>query len=373
MKKTIAYKTLSKAQADREIINHNSDYKSWKESCHNHPKFTEWRQGIPEECLTEEFMQFAQQACKSGLELKNVFSIYSKLAIIAPGFIKQYIECGAQIERPTTGEWNLRKLIEQYYGISESVYRIIEQEKIPNSCGTARSGFEALQAIFVKGCALGQSGDCGDYTINGLHFENKGEAGRVIGQERIFNAELFRAACEQVASKYRTKSFDAALRKAFHASNAPAEVKNILRGIYPDAEESALNDCAAVYMKYLTTIPEVENIPKLKKVCVRRQSKYHDAEYIVKEVTEVKEVPTQYREKEVFRFVAGLMELKYYQQISRFDILDLCENQTGRILSFDCRDIDIIRMADTMWGKARFYNSIGGGPRDGAHQIGFVY
>lgn len=365
---------MRKFEAEKRVIELNNSIETWKKAKSKKvPGFTEWRQGIPEECLTEHFMKFAAQTSKSGLELKNAFSIYSKLFIIAPAFINQYIEEGAQIERPVTGEWNIRELIMNHYGISESVYRIIEQEKIPDMRGTTRSGFEAIQAMFVKGCELCGSENHGDYTVNGMTFENKGEAGRMVGQERIFSAEGFDAACERICSRYRQPSFDKALRKAFAAGKAVEEVMKLLRGIYPDAPEAIYNECGALYLHYLTTIPETYIQDKYKKVCVRRETKYMNAEYKVVSAPEVREVLTVDREKEIFRFVAGLMELKIYQEHAGFDVLDLCENQTGRIFSFDCRNINLTEMAGMMYGKVRFYNRIGKQTRDGAHQIGFDY
>lgn len=367
-------KTMSKYAAEKLCIELNNGHRTWRqERAQRTPNFTEWRQGIPEECLTDHFMAFAAQTSKSGLELKNAFSIYSKLIIIAPAFINQYIEEGAQIERPAVGEWNLRELVTSHYGISESVYRIIEQEKIPDSRGTTRSGFEALQAIFVKGCRLGSFHEDCDYFNGDLKFENKGEAGRLVGQERLFSADGYKAACERCARKYHTTSFDKGLRKAFHAGHAPEEVIKILRGIYPDASNELYAECATVYMKYLNEIPEVVDKVEYKKKCVRRETKWLNAEYEVREVVTPVELSADLREKEVLRFVAGLMELKLYQQHAHFDVLDLCENKTGRILSYDCREMNITNMAEKMWGKVRFCGSIGNGTRDGAHQIGFYY
>lgn len=365
---------MRKYEAEKLVAQLNKEAKSWKQKrSERTPKFTEWRQGIPEECLTKHFMDFSAQTCKSGLELKNAFSIYSKLMVIAPSFINQYIEEGAQIERPLTGEWNIRELIEAHYGISESVYRIIEQEKPTDPQGTTRSGFEALQAMFVKGCVLGGKSDHADYTINGIKFENKGEAGRCCGQEKLFSALGFNAAAERCASKYRTTSFDKALRKAYHQGKVQAEVIKLLKGIYPDAPDALYQECADLYIKYLATIPESVEYEAYKKVCTRRETKWMNAEYEVREYIAYDEVCTRDREKEVFRFVAGLLELKIYQQHSQFDILDLCENKTGRILSYDCRDMNVTDMADKMWGNVRFYNSIGTDNRATAHQIGFVY
>lgn len=365
---------MSKCEAEKLCIELNNNHKADAATDRSHaPNFTEWRQGIPGECLTDHFMKFAAQTSKSDLELKNAFSIYSKLIIVAPSFIDRYIKEGAQIERPITGEWNLREMVTAHYGISESVYRIIEQEKIPDSRGTARSGFEALQAMFVKGCHLGGFHDDYDYIVDNIKFENKGEAGRLTSQLRLFSSSDFKSACEYCASRYHVNSFDKGLRKAFRAGCAPDEVIKILRGIYPDAPDALYEECAQVYMKYLGTIPETVDRVTFRKYCVRRKTKLADAEYEVREVVTPVELPTGLREKEVFRFVAGLMELKIYQQNAHFDVFDLCENQTGRILSYDCREMNITDMAEKMWGKVRFYNSIGNGTRDGAHQIGFCY
>ena len=365
---------MRKYEAEKKCIELNNDYKSWRqERIQRTPNFTEWRQGVPEECLTEHFMKFANQTSKAGLELKNAFSIYSKLIIIAPAFINQYIEEGAQIERPITGEWNLREMVEAHYGISESVYRVIEQEKIPDSRGTARSGFEALQAMFVKGCKLGGFHDEYDYMVNETKFENKGEAGRLAGQVTLFSPEGYKMACDRLTSKYRTTSFDKALRKAWHAGKASEEVVKILRGIYPDGTNEMYDELAGIYMKYLETIPEVIDKVEYRKYCTRRETRWMNAEYEIRKVVVPVELNADLREKECLRFVAGLMELKIYQQAAHFDVLDLCENQTGRILSYDCRDINLTDMAERMWGKVRFYNSIGNGTRDRAHQIGFYY
>ena len=366
--------SMRKYEAEKMVSELNNQAKSWKQKrAQRTPKFTEWRQRIPEECLTNHFMAFAAQTSKSGLELKNAFSMYSKLMIVAPAFVEQYIKEGAQIERPMTGEWNLRALIEAHYGISESVYRIIEQEKPTDPQGTTRSGFEALQAMFVKGCVLGGTSDHADYVVDGIKYENKGEAGRVCGQEKIFSADGYKAACDRCASKYHKPSFDKALRKAFHQGTAVSEVIKILRGIYPDAPEAIYQECGAVYLGCLSTIPEAVECEAYKKVCTRRESKYMNAQYEVREYIARDEICTRDREKEVFRFVAGLFELKIYQERAQFDVLDLCENQTGRILSFDCRNMNITDMANKMWGKVRFYNSIGGDNRSNAHQIGFNY
>lgn len=316
-------------------------------------------------------MGFANRLMEAGLELKNAFSIYSKLVIIDPGFVDRYIKDGAQIERPETGEWNLRKMVEDHYGISESVYRIIEQEKTTDARGTTRSGFETLQAIFIKGCRLG--GSHSDYVIGGINYENKGEAGRLVGQERIFSYDGHRDACDNLASKYRTKSYDKALRKAHHKGCVMKEVIALLKGIYSGGVEDMYNECAGLYLQYLETIPETITSVEYRKYCIRRETRWMNAEYEVREVPKVKEVCTRDREKEVFRFVAGLMELKIYQEHSGFDVLDLCECKTGRIISIDCRNINLSAMAKQLWGKVRFYNSIGNGTRDGAHQIGFVY
>lgn len=351
-----------------------NEAKTWKQKRSDRvPKFTEWRQGISEECITDHFLEFEAQVSKSGLERKNIFSIYSKLMIAAPQFIEQYIKEGAQIERPVSGEWNLRELIEAHYGISEAVYRIIEQEKPADPQGTTRSGFEALQAIFVKGCVLGDSKSHADYVIDGIKYENKGEAGRCCGQETIFDVDGYKSARERLASKYHAPSYEKALRKAFHQGKATDEVIKLLRGIYPDASESIYQECADVYMKCLETIPESISYTGYKKVCVRRESKYFDAQYEVREVEMFDEICARDREKEVFRFVAGIFELKFYQAKSGFDILDLCENKTGRILSFDCRDLNITDMANRMWGKVRFENELRPDTRSKAHQIGFVY
>lgn len=365
---------MRKFEAEKMVSELNNQAKSWKQKrAQRTPKFTEWRQGIPEECLTDHFMAFAAQTSKSGLELKNAFSMYSKLMIVAPAFVAQYIEEGAQIERPMTGEWNLRKLIEDHYGISESVYRIIEQEKPTDPQGTTRSGFEALQAMFVKGCVLGGTNDHADYVVNGIKYENKGEAGRVCGQETIFDIDGYKSARERLAAKYHAPSYEKALRKAFHQGKAADEVIKLLRGIYPDAPESVYRECANVYMKCLETIPESVSYTGYKKVCIRRESKYFDAQYEIREVEMFDETAALYREKEVFRFVAGIFELKFYQAKSGFDVLDLCENKTGRILSFDCRDLNITDMANKMWGKVRFENELRPDTRSKAHQIGFVY
>lgn len=365
---------MRKYEAEKCCIELNNRYKNSKQTrAQRTPNFTEWRQGIPEECLTDHFKKFAAQATKSGLEIKNAFSIYSKLLIVAPSFVNQYIEEGAQIERPTTGEWNLREMVTAHYGISESAYRIIEQEKIPDSRGTTRSGFETLQAIFVKGCRLGGFHEDCDYFVDETKFENKGESGRLIGQVRLFSADGYKMACDQCANKYHVNSFDKGLRKAFHAGQAPEEVIKILRGIYPDAPNELYDECAQVYMKYLETIPEMIDKVEYRKYCVRRKTMWMDADYEIRKVIVPTAISADLREKEVLRFVAGLLELKIYQQNTHFDILDICENQTGRILSYDCRDINITDMAEKMWGKVRFYNSIGAGTRDGAHQIGFYY
>lgn len=365
---------MRKHEAERIVAEKMNEARAWKQKrSQRTPKFTEWRQGIPEECLTDHFMAFAAQTSKSGLELKNAFSMYSKLMIVAPAFVARYIEEGAQIKRPMTGEWNLRKLIEDHYGISESVYRIIEQEKPTDPQGTTRSGFEALQAMFVKGCVLGGANDHADYVVNGIKYENKGEAGRVCGQEKIFSADGYKAACDRCANKYHTPSFDKALRKAFHQGHVVEEVIKILRGIYPDAPEGIYHECGAVYLRCLATIPESVEYLGYKKVCTRRESKWLNAQYDVREVEMYDEICTRDREKEVFRFVAGLFELKIYQERAQFDVLDLCENQTGRIFSFDCRSMSITDMSEKMWGKVRFYNSIGGDNRSNAHQIGFNY
>lgn len=365
---------MRKHEAEKMVSELNNQAKSWKQKrAQRTPKFTEWRQGIPEECLTDHFMAFAAQTSKSGLELKNAFSIYSKLMVVDSSVVAQYIEEGAQIERPMTGEWNLRELIEAYYGISESVYRIIEQEKPTDPQGTTRSGFEALQAMFVKGCVLGGTNDHADYVVNGIKYENKGEAGRCCGQENIFSPEGFIAACERCARQYHTPSFDKALRKAHAQGTIREEIAKLLRGIYEDATDEICNECADLYLKYLTTIPESVEYLGYKKVCTRRESKWFNAQYDVREVKMYDEICTRDREKEVFRFVAGLMELKIYQQKSQFDILDLCENQTGRIFSFDCRNMNLTDMAGKMWSKVRFYSSLGKDNRAKAHQIGFCY
>lgn len=366
---------MRKYEAERIVNERNNEAKEWLNDrlTNRTPNFTEWRQGIPEECITKHFMDFASRLIDAGFELKNAFSIYSKLYIIAPDFVNQYINEGPAIERPMTGEWNLRELIEQHYGVSESVYRIIEQEKCPDKTGTTRSGFEALQAIFVKGCKLGDVGDHADYIINGIKYENKGEGGRVVGQEELFSPEGYHDACDRCASRFHTTSFDKALRKAFTVGKAHEEVIKILRGIYPDAQPKLYKECADVYMKYLAEIPESIEYQAYKKVCVRRESKYYEAEYEVREYIATRTICTRDREKEVLRFVAGLMELKIYQEHSGFDVLDVCENMTGRILSYNCRNMNIADMASRMWGKVRFYASINRDSRAKAHQIGFVY
>lgn len=363
---------MRKWEADELCIKLNNEYQDWESNkSKTAPCFTEWRQGIPEECLTERFKRFAEQTSKSGLEQKNSFSLYSKLQIVDPAFVDRYIREGAVIERPVTGEWNLREMVEKHYGISESVYRIIEQEKTTDSRGTTRSGFETLQAMFVKGCVLG--GQHSDYVVNGIKFENKGESGRLVGQERIFSYDGFKDACDQVASKYRTKSFDKALRKAFHSKKVTGAILTLLEGIYANGKDDMYDECVELYLKYLEEIPETVTSVEYKRYCIRRETRWMNGEYEVREVPKIKEVCTRDREKEVFRFIAGLMELKLYQEHSGFDVLDLCECKTGRIISIDCRNIDLTAMAKQLWGKVRFYSSIGAGTRDGAHQIGFVY
>ena len=375
MKKVQVIKTMRKHEAERLVNQKNNEAKEWLQDklANRAPRFTEWRQGIPEECITKHFMDFASHLTKAGFELRNAFSIYSKLQLVAPGFVNQYIDEGPVIKRPSTGEWNLRELIEAHYGISESVYRIIEQEKCPDKLGTTRSGFEALQAIFIKGCRLGGTNDHADYVIDGIKYENKGEGGRVMGQEALFSPDGYHDACDRCASRYHAPSFDKALRKAFSIGKAHEEVVKILRGIYPDAPTSLYNKCADLYMVYLAEIPEAVEYQAFKKVCVRRESKYHEAEYVVREVIAYRPICTRDREKEVLRFVAGLMELKIYQERSGFDVLDVCENMTGRVLSYDCRNMDVAAMAALMWGKIRFYASINKDNRSKAHQIGFVY
>lgn len=366
---------MRKHEAERLVNKLNNGAREWLQEKFNNraPRFAEWRQGIPKECLTKNFKAFANRLMIAGFELKNAFSIYSKLVLVAPEFVNRYITEGPVIKRPMTGEWNLRELIEAHYGISESVYRIIEQEKCPDKLGTIRSGFEALQAIFIKGCRLGGAGGHSDYIINDVKYENKGEGGRVMGQEALFSSDGYRDACDRCASRYHAPSFDKALRKAYAVGEAHKEVVRILRGIYPDAPTELYSECADVYMKYLAEIPEAVEYQAFKKVCVRRESKYHEAEYVVREAIAYRPICTRDREKEILRFVAGLMELKIYQEHSGFDILDLCENMTGRILSYDCRNMSITDMASRMWGKVRFYASIGKDVRSRAHQIGFVY
>ena len=174
MKKAIrVIKPMRKHEAERLVNKLNNGTKEWLQEKFNNraPRFAEWRQGIPKECLTKNFKAFANRLMIAGFELKNAFSIYSKLVLVAPEFVNRYITEGPVIKRTMTGEWNLRELIEAHYGISESVYRIIEQEKCPDKLGTIRSGFEALQAIFIKGCRLGGASGHSDYIINGVKYD----------------------------------------------------------------------------------------------------------------------------------------------------------------------------------------------------------
>lgn len=367
---------MTKYQAEKLCIKLNDEAKEWRKTrAQRTPNFMEWRQGLPEECITPHFKKFFSRLQVVGIELKNAFSLYSKLIIAAPEFVNKYIEEGQLIERPMKTEWNIRKLIEQTYGISEGIYRIIEQEKMPDSRGTTRSGFEALQAMFIKGCKLGDASTHADYTINGIKFENKGESGRCCGQDDLFSADGYQNALDWVAGRWHCKTFDAALRKSFHAGKNYLynDIVAIMRGIYSGLTDAECRECVNVYMKCLATIPETTEVEIYKKVCVRRQSKYYDAEYEVRPVVKCKPVNTGDREKEVLRFVAGIMELKMYQRVAQFDILDLCENKTGRILSFDCNNMTITDMAQKMWGRVRFSNGIRPDSRAKAHQIGFVY
>jgi len=368
---------MRKLEAQKKAAELRAQYKAYEDSKWGKtPNFTDYRTNLPEECYTEEFKEFAAAFTVSGLEIRNIFSIYSKLKVFAPGFIKLYSLVGPIVERPTTGEWNLKELVREHYKCNniDAIYRIIEQEKIPDNNGTARSGFEALQVVFVKGTVLGQKHDIGDYTTNDIHYENKGESGRLIGQERLFNAIKYRETQANLAAHCHTTSWEKALRKLSHDKyRQKMAVIELLQAIYEDMTLAEHTELAQIYDELLQEIPEYTEKMEVKAYCIRRASKYFNAEYGVKEVPVLDETSATKREKVCFNFVAGLMELYIYQKQSHFDILDLCEAQTGRILSFDVRNKSFSELAEMFKGKVKFYGTIHDGTRDGAHHIGFQY
>ena len=330
--------------------------------------FTEYRCGLPEQCLTKHFMQFASQV-QSGLEIRNIFSIYSKLMVVCPEFVEQYIKEGPCIVRPIIGDWNLKELVMNTYALNEAGWRIIEQERIPDKYGTARSGFEALQSIFIKGLQIGQKLDCGDYSINGVVFENKGESGRMIGQERLFNVEAFKAALDNCSRRYKTKTVDKALRKS---GNSHAELILMLGALLPQFTEEQLLELVSVYNSFIMSIPGHYDVVEKRAYCIKRATKKCAGEWGVKAVVKTFETSTNIREKEVFRYVCGLAELYVYCKHAGFRVLDLCETASGRILSIEVAGKSIKELDKALRNRIRFYGGIGFGTRDGAHQIGFT-
>lgn len=337
------------------------------------PEGTAWRTELPEQCMTEHFMQFAK-AVRSGLELKNIFSIYSKLEIACPEFVDDYICLGPTVKHPMSGEWNLKERVFRDYNINEAAWRIIEQEKTTDKYGTTRSGFETLQAIFIKDLVLGQKGDHGDYKVNGIAIENKGESGRMIGQEPLFDGNELIHAIENLCYSFGQKTFDKALRKAELVDQLDPYLHRMLKGIYNGLAWNDYMELIGIYKEIIKEIPISREITDWKPVCTKRASKKTGpAQYDVKEYIRTVETCTGVREKEVFRYVAGLMELYVYRKRAGFGILDLCEASTGRILTFDLRGTSLRNIDEQLRGKVRFYSGIGSGTRDGAHQIGFVY
>lgn len=339
------------------------------------PNFTEYRKELAPECQTPEFNEFAVVLEQTGLEIRNIFSIYSKIKLVSPEFIELYKSVGPIIKRPTTGCWNLKSLVKSHYNVPhiEAVYRIIEQEKIPDSYGTARSGFEALQVIFVKGTVLGHKTDKGDYTNDGIVYENKGESGRLIGQERLFS-ERHKKILFQLSEKYHTTSWSSALRRAAHDPLVLTEwLIDIFEGVYEDVTLAIHAELAQIYSDLIKTIPESYEVINYKPYCIKRATKWLEAQWGIKEVKSQKAVPSEIREKECLNFVMGIFELYIYQKYSGFDVLDLCETYTGRILSFSTKNKSLTELAKELYGKVRFYGTIAGGTRDGAHQIGFKY
>lgn len=364
---------MNRSETDQKLKALTDNYSEWSDSRKTKmPEFREYRQDLPQACLIEHFLNFVA-AFTSGLEIKNIYSIYSKLMCFAPEFVDQYISSGPLIERPVSGSWNLKELVMDKYQITESIWRVIEQEKIPDSHGTARSGLEALQAVFVKDLVLGQKEDSGDYKIGQMTFENKGESGRMIGQERIFNADEFKRVCNNLTKKYKAQSWPLALRSSLYAGNITHELTDLLKSIYNGVSDVTVHDLIDIYMDLLSDIPEHQIIVRYKKQCDIKETMWLYGNYSIREVPESKEVSAELREKECFLFIAGLMELQVYHQNHNFDVLDVCETQTGRIFSFDMRSKNLKDLAQEMKGKVRFYGSIGNGTRDNAHQIGIVY
>lgn len=330
--------------------------------------YTEYRCGLPQQCLTEHFMQFVNKV-QSGLEIRNIFSIYSKLMVVCPEFVEQYIKEGALITRPTTGEWNLKELVMSTYVLNEAGWRIIEQERIPDKYGTARSGFEALQALFVKDLQIGQKSDHGDYTVNGIVFENKGESGRMIGQERLFDVEAFKNANDTCCRRYKTKTIDKALRKS---GNSHIELMVLLEALVPQLTQEQLLVLVRIYDNFIMSIPQYYEVTEKQAYCIKRATKTCAGDWGVRDVARTIETSTNVREKEAFRYVCGLAELHVYCEHAGFDVLDLCETATGRILSIEVVGKSIKELDSALRHQVRFYGGIGFGTRDGAHQIGFA-